>query len=93
MAKLTLACLLVLSLASVARAQMPATGDTAQQLSAMDARFKAWRTAATQLLGREDVKALRLKPEEVEAYTAVIVETGEGNPRLDRGVARGARIR
>jgi len=75
MAKQTLACLLVLNLAIVARAQPPATGDTAKQLAAMDAKFNAWRTAATQLLGRADVKALRLKPVEVEAYAAVILET------------------
>jgi len=81
MANTTLACLLILNLAIVARAQSPATGDTAKQLAAMDARFKAWRTAATQLLGRADVKALRLKPVEVEAYTAVILDTGE--PRAD----------
>ena len=36
----------------------------------------------TQLLGRADVKALRLKPVEVEAYTAVILDTDE--PRASR---------
>jgi tetratricopeptide (TPR) repeat protein len=77
----TLACLLVLNIAIVAHAQSPATGDTATQLAAMDARFQAWRTAVTQLLGRADVKALRLKPAEVEAYTAVIITTSE--PRVD----------
>ena len=77
MANQTLACLLVLNIAIVARAQPPATGDTAKQLADMDARFKAWRTATTQLLGRADVKALRLKPVEVEAYTAVILDTGK----------------
>src|SRR4029453_808790 len=61
--------------------QSPATGDTAKQLAAMDARFKAWRTTATQLLGRADVKALRLKPGEGGAYTAVIFDPGE--PRGD----------
>ena len=81
MANTTLACLLVLNIAIVAREQSPATGDTAAQLAAMDAQFKAWRTAATQLLGRADVKALRLKPVEVEAYTAVIIATSE--PRVD----------
>jgi tetratricopeptide (TPR) repeat protein len=77
----SLVCAIVLTLASVARAQSPATGDTAKQLATMDARFKAWRTAVTQLLGRADVKALQLKPVEVDAYTAVILDTGE--PRAD----------
>ena len=82
MANPTLACLLVLNLAIVARAQPPATGDTAKQLADMDARFKAWRTATTQLLGRADVKALRLKPVEVEAYTAAIL-ADEPRARVD----------
>jgi tetratricopeptide (TPR) repeat protein len=82
MANQTLACLLVLNIAIVARAQPPATGDTAKQLADMDARFKAWRTTATQLLGRADVKALRLKPVEVEAYTAAIL-ADEPRARVD----------
>ena len=48
--------------------------DPAKQLALVEAQFKAWRTAVTQLLGRADVKALRLKPVEVEAYTAVILD-------------------
>jgi tetratricopeptide (TPR) repeat protein len=75
MATKTLVCLIVLTVVSIARAQSPATADPARQLAAIDAQFKTWRTIATQLLEREDIKALRLKPIEVEAYTAVVIET------------------
>ena len=76
-----LACVLALTLANVGRAQPPATTDAAAQQARVDAQFKAWKTIVTQLLGREDVKALRLKPVDVEAYTAVIIATSE--PRVD----------
>jgi tetratricopeptide (TPR) repeat protein len=79
----TLACALVLSLAGVAFAQSAATPDTAKQLAVVEAQFTSWRTTVTQLLGREDVKALRLKPVEVEAYTAVLLDTAEPRPRVD----------
>ncbi len=55
------------------RAQSPAT--TAPTLASVEAQFKSWRTVVTQLLGRDDVKALRLKAVEVEAYTAVILDS------------------
>jgi tetratricopeptide (TPR) repeat protein len=83
MAKLILACVVVVTIASVGRAQSPAAADSARLPAAIDARFTAWRTAATQLLGREDVKALRLTPEEVDAYTAVLLGTDEPRPRAD----------
>lgn len=83
MANQALTCVLVLTIAGVARAQSPAAPDTTKQRAAIEVQFKAWRTAATQLLGREDVKALRLKPEEVEAYIAVILETGDSGARVD----------
>jgi tetratricopeptide (TPR) repeat protein len=75
------ACVLVLSLAGVAYAQSAATPDDAKRLALVEAQFTSWQTTVTQLLGREDVKALRLKPVEVEAYTAVILDTAE--PRLN----------
>ena len=82
MANTTLACILVLTFAIVGRAQSPATTDAAAQQARVDAQFKAWRTAVTQLLTRADVKALQLKPVEVEAYTVVILE-GEPRARVD----------
>jgi tetratricopeptide (TPR) repeat protein len=77
----TIALTLVLTLVSAVQAQQPATADTAKQMAQVEARFTEWRAAVTQLSGREDLKALRLKPIEIEAYTAVIVETD--GPRLD----------
>jgi tetratricopeptide (TPR) repeat protein len=82
MAHTTLACLLVLSLANVPRPQSPATTAPAS-LASVDAQFMSWRTAVTQLLGRDDVKALRLKPVEVEAFTAVILDSDEQGTRAD----------
>lgn len=75
-----IALMLVLALAGAAHAQS-ATGDAAKQLALVDTQFTAWRAAVTQLLDRSDVKALRLKPIDVEAYTAVIV--AEEASRLD----------
>ncbi len=70
----TTALLLALTLASLVHAQAPAANTAAQQ-ARLDAQFRAWRTAVAQLTAREDVRALTLEPWEVEAYTAVIVET------------------
>jgi len=78
MMKTALSCVLVLGLASVPRAQAPAPTGSATQQARVDAQFKAWRTTVTQLLARADVKALRLKPIEVEAYTAVILDSAPG---------------
>lgn len=78
----TLACALVLSLTGAAYAQPQAITDPTKQLALVNARFTAWRTAVTQLLGRADVKALRLKPVEVEAYTAAIL-ADEPRARVD----------
>ena len=86
MANTTLAC--ILALAIVGRAQSPATANVAAQQARVDAQFKAWRTAVTQLLARPDMKALRLKPVEVEAYTAAIL-SDEPTARVDlAGAAR-----
>ena len=73
-----LVCLLALTFASAGHAQAPAPTGSATQQARVDAQFKAWRTAVTQLLARADVKALRLKPIEVEAYTAVILDSAPG---------------
>jgi tetratricopeptide (TPR) repeat protein len=83
MANATLACMLVFSLASVPRAQSLTTTDPAKQHALVEAQFKAWRTTVSQLLSRADVKASGLKPLEVEAYTAVILDTGDSRPRVD----------
>jgi len=77
------ACVLALTCATVAHAQAPATADTAKQQALVEARFKAWRTAVTQLLGRADVKALRLKPVDIEAYTAAILDADDPRARVD----------
>ncbi|HKH72522.1 MAG TPA: tetratricopeptide repeat protein [Vicinamibacterales bacterium] len=82
MANTTLACVLALTFAIVGRAQSPATTDAVSQQARVDAQFKMWRTTATQLLARAEVKALRLKSVEVEAYTAVILDA-EPRARVD----------
>lgn len=63
-------------------AQSPTASNTAAQQARVDAQFKAWRTTVPQLLARADVKALRLQPIEVEAYTAVILD-GQPGARVD----------
>ena len=83
MAIKTMAWMLVLTFASAASAQTPA--------AQVDAQFKAWSAATAQLQGRPDVKDLRLKPIEIEAYTAVIVETNAQPPRARVDFADAAR--
>ena len=76
---------MALTLAAAAHAQSTPPADAAKQQAQLDAQFKSWQTAVTQLLSREDVKSLGLKAVEVEAYTAAIVD----NPRPDlAGVVR-----
>jgi tetratricopeptide (TPR) repeat protein len=82
MMQTALAGVLALTFASVGHAQSPAASNSAAQQARVDARFKAWRTTVTQLLARADVKALRLKPVEVEAYTAVILDEPRGRVDL-----------
>src|SRR5262245_30306621 len=82
MLKTALACPLVLAIATLWRSQSPAPSNTAAQQARVDGQFKAWRTTVTQLLSRADVKALGLKPIEVEAYTAVILD-GQPGARVD----------
>jgi tetratricopeptide (TPR) repeat protein len=79
----TIAVTMVLACASAVHAQSPANADAAKQLALVEAQFRGWRAAVTQLLSHSDVKALRLKPVDVEAYTAVLVEAEEPRPRLD----------
>jgi len=74
---------MVLACANAVHAQSAPTADPAGQLALVEVQFTAWHAAVTQLLDHSDVKALRLKPVEVEAYTAVIVETEEPRPGLD----------
>jgi tetratricopeptide (TPR) repeat protein len=82
MMKTALVCALLIAFAGIGYAQSPAPSNTAGQQARVDAQFKTWRTMVTQLLARADVKALRLKPIEVEAYTAVILD-GEPGARVD----------
>jgi predicted Zn-dependent protease len=79
----TLVLTMVLAYGSAAHAQPAPRADPAGQLALVEAQFTAWRAAVTELLDHSDVKALRLKPVEVEAYTAVLVETTDPRPRLD----------
>jgi tetratricopeptide (TPR) repeat protein len=79
----TLALLGILACAGAAQAQSRATADTAKELALIETQFTAWAGAVTQLLDHSDVKALRLKPVEVEAYTAVILDTDEKRSRPD----------
>ncbi len=58
------------------------TPESARQLALVDAQRKVWRTAVTELESRRDVKALHLKLEQLEAYTAVLLDTEE---RLSSG--------
>ena len=58
----------------------PVRGDTpelARQLARVDGQRKAWQAASKELQTRKDVQALRLTAAQVEAFTAVIVETSE----------------
>lgn len=87
-----LAGLLVLGFATYAHAQSSAitidvtgehrmtNGDTpesARQLARVDAQRRAWSTTATRLQNYPDVKALRLTPLQVEAFSAVLLEFQE----------------
>jgi|RhiMethySRZTD1v2_1073278.scaffolds.fasta_scaffold03688_16 tetratricopeptide (TPR) repeat protein len=90
----TIAFGLFVTLAAAVHAQAPAA-DTAGQQARLDAQFTAWRTTVTQLLGREDVRALNLKSVEVEAYTAVIVAMDDqrrAQPDLTAIAGRMARL-
>jgi tetratricopeptide (TPR) repeat protein len=75
-------CVLFIAFASVGHAQSPAASNTTTQQARVDAQFKAWRTTVTQLLARADVKALRLRPIEIEAYAVVIMD-GQPGARVD----------
>ncbi len=66
------------------------TGDTAEsarQLALVDARRKAWETAAVRLQDRADVKGLRLTQNQIEAFAPMMLEIREehgqnsNNPR------------
>lgn len=87
-----LAGLLVLAVATSAHAQSSliavdvtgehrmATGDTpnsAKQLARVDAQRRAWSAVSTRLQNRDDVKALRIAPLEVAAFTAILLELQE----------------
>ena len=50
------------------------SADSAGQLALAEAQRKAWQAAVTRLNSRPDVKALRLTPVQLEAFTAAIVE-------------------
>ena len=88
----SIACVMVVTFATTARAQSPAsqieatgehrlvsgdTVDSARQLALIDARRKIWSAAVSRLQERADTKTMGLKPIEIEAYTVVILETEE----------------
>ena len=97
-----LAWVLVLTYASAAGAQtatiefdvtgehrmtMGDTAESARQLALVDARRKAWETAALKLRDRADVKGLRLTQNQIEAFAPVMLDIREehgqnaNNPR------------
>ena len=99
-----LAWLLVLSFATRAHAQSLAieidvvgehtmtsgdTLDSARALARVDAQRRAWREAATRLESRADVKALRLTPVQIEAFTAVLLELDEQASSTASAITRG----
>jgi tetratricopeptide (TPR) repeat protein len=60
---------------------IPVRGESpqlARQLAIVDGQRKAWQSVVKQLQTRKDVQALRLTLPQVEAFTAVFVETSEG---------------
>jgi Tfp pilus assembly protein PilF len=65
------------------RAAAGQSADWSRQLALVDAHRKVWREAVKRLETRADVKALRLKPGQLEAYAAVLVEIEE-QPALPR---------
>jgi tetratricopeptide (TPR) repeat protein len=88
--------LLVLALASPAFAQLPATEihvtgehpmakidtpDSAKQLAFVDAEHKALLEAVARLQELPGVKAFQLKPNQLDAYTAAIVDIQEQSTR------------
>jgi tetratricopeptide (TPR) repeat protein len=59
----------------------PVRGDNpqlARQLAIVDGQRKAWQSVVKQLQTRKDAQALRLTMPQLEAFTAVLVETSEG---------------
>jgi tetratricopeptide (TPR) repeat protein len=56
------------------------TPELARQLAHIDGQRAAWRDAVARLRSRADVIALHLKPAELDAYTAVIVEAEAAPP-------------
>lgn len=65
------------------------TPDSAKQLARIDAQRRAWSTASTRLQTRDDVKAMRLTPIEVDAFTAVLLELQEQPAQTASTAARG----
>jgi tetratricopeptide (TPR) repeat protein len=93
----------VLTLASAAYAQSPATEirvtgehpmatsdspDSAKQLALVDATRKALQQAVASLQDLADVKALQLKPVQLDAYVAAILETHEESARTTTAANR-----
>ena len=62
----------------------PVRGDTpelALQLARVDGQRKAWKAAVAQLQSRPDIKSLRLTQAQMEAFTAVLVDTEDASTR------------
>ena len=53
------------------------TSSSAKQLALVDAARKAWRETASHLGGVAEVKALQLKPAQMDAFIAAMVELEE----------------
>jgi tetratricopeptide (TPR) repeat protein len=99
----TASVILVLTLASSAFAQSPAieirvtgehtmaggdTPDWAKQFALVDATRKAWQQTVTRLQDLAEVKALQLKPIQLDAYAAALVETQQQSERTTAAANR-----
>jgi len=66
------------------RATPADTADAARRFALVDARKKTWQAAISRLQGLADVKALGLRPRQLDAYVAVLLdveETGTASTR------------
>jgi tetratricopeptide (TPR) repeat protein len=66
------------------------TPDSARQLARVDAQRRAWSAASTRLQNRDDVKALRLAPQEADAFTAVLLDLQEPSAQTPSPATRGS---
>lgn len=61
------------------------TSDAGHALALADGQRKIWKTAVGRLQARSDIKTLGLKPQQLESYTAALLETSEGTSPREAG--------